>query len=63
MHRFVIVATFKAIAFVDLPNANLGFEVGYACGVGKAIGVYRFKDAEQPPLRSRPSGSDAAGWR
>lgn len=44
----------KVIAFVDLPNANVGFEIGYACGMGKPIGVYRFKDSEHPWLKQHP---------
>ena len=44
----------KFIAFVDLPNANVGFEIGYACGRGIPIGVYRFKEAEHPWLQEHP---------
>jgi hypothetical protein len=44
----------KFIAFVDLPNANVGFEIGYACGMGKPVGVYRFKDLEHAWLKQHP---------
>ncbi len=29
----------RLLAFVDLPNANVGFEVGYGLGLGKAVGL------------------------
>ncbi|HXU82058.1 MAG TPA: hypothetical protein VN914_11715, partial [Polyangia bacterium] len=46
----------RLMAFIDLPNANVGFEIGYAFGKEKAVAVYRFlarKHAwhEAPPLR------------
>lgn len=44
----------KFIAFVDLPNANVGFEIGYACGKGKEVGVYRYKDSEHHWLKQHP---------
>lgn len=44
----------KFIAFVDLPNANVGFEIGYACGLGKPVGVYRYKDSEHTWLKQHP---------
>ena len=44
------------LAFIDLPNANVGFEIGYAFGCNKPVAVYRFRSSEhlwlkQPPLR------------
>lgn len=46
----------KVLAFIDLPNANVGFEIGYALGCGKPVAIYRFKPTEhawlqEPPLR------------
>ncbi|MBX3669702.1 MAG: tetratricopeptide repeat protein [Rhodocyclaceae bacterium] len=46
----------RVLAFIDLPNANVGFEIGYAIGCGKEVAVYRYKPAEHPwhteaPLR------------
>lgn len=46
----------KFLAFIDLPNANVGFEIGYAFGREKPVAVYRFRSSEhqwlkQPPLR------------
>src|SRR5262245_12655838 len=29
----------RLLAFVDLPNANVGFEVGYGLGLGKGVGL------------------------
>lgn len=43
------------LAFVDLPNANVGFEIGYALGLGKAVALARVAGAlpawlTEPPL-------------
>jgi tetratricopeptide (TPR) repeat protein len=43
----------RLLAFVDLPNANVGFEVGYGLGLGKAVAMARVKDA-LPPWLSQP---------
>jgi hypothetical protein len=50
-----IVECDRLLAFVDLPNANVGFEVGYGLGLGKAVALARVKDGlahwlSQPPL-------------
>lgn len=46
----------KFLAYIDLPNANVGFEIGFAFGKGKPVGIYRFEAVEhewlkEPPLR------------
>src|ERR1700722_20791872 len=46
----------RFLAFIDLANANVGFEIGYAFGCQKPVAVYRFRPFEhkwltQPPLR------------
>ena len=33
----------RAVVVVDLPNANVGFELGYALGKGKTVALCRFK--------------------
>lgn len=53
-----IDATDKFIAFVDLPNANVGFEIGYACGVGKPVGVYRLAASPAWTLPAPGDGTD-----
>lgn len=45
----------RLIAFLDSPNANVGFEIGYALGMGKEVALARVKDelpkwADEPPL-------------
>src|SRR5262245_5866401 len=44
----------RVLAFVDLPNANVGFEIGYALGRGKNVAVYRFKSHEHPWQKAPP---------
>ena len=41
------------LAFVDLPNANVGFEIGYALGLGKAVALARVA-ARLPPWLAEP---------
>jgi tetratricopeptide (TPR) repeat protein len=45
----------RLLAFVDLPNANVGFEVGYGLGLGKAVALARVQPTlpawlGQPPF-------------
>ena len=45
----------RFLAFLDLPNANVGFEVGYALGLGKEVALARVADelpawTREPPL-------------
>jgi tetratricopeptide (TPR) repeat protein len=44
----------KFLAFIDLPNANVGFEIGYAFGREKPVAVYRFRSSEHPWLKQPP---------
>ena len=39
----------RLLAFVDLPNANVGFEVGYGLGLGKAVAAGS-RSAQPRPL-------------
>ncbi len=43
----------RLLAFVDLPNANVGFELGYAFGVGKPAALARVRPV-QPGWLSKP---------
>ena len=44
----------RLLAFVDLPNANVGFEVGYGLGLGKAVGLARTREILAPWLSDPP---------
>lgn len=44
----------RLVAFVDLPNANVGFEVGYALGLGKAVALARIEEGIPAWLRRPP---------
>ncbi len=44
----------RFLAFIDLPNANVGFEIGYAFGCGKPVAVYRFRSFEHNWLKQAP---------
>ena len=50
-----IHAAHRVVAYVDLPNANVGFEIGYALGQGKLVAIARCRDTkplwlDYPPL-------------
>ena len=38
----------RLMAFVDLPNANVGFEVGYGLGLGKPVALVASSRASRP---------------
>jgi tetratricopeptide (TPR) repeat protein len=44
----------RLLAFVDLPNANVGFEVGYGLGLGKMVALARLSPALAPWLSQPP---------
>jgi hypothetical protein len=44
----------RLLAFVDLPNANVGFEVGYGLGLGKMVALARLSPDLAPWLRQAP---------
>lgn len=44
----------RLLAFVDLPNANVGFEIGYALGKGKPIGLAISTEPRHAWLRRPP---------
>ena len=44
----------RLMAFVDLPNANVGFEVGYGLGLGKPVALARVKPSLAPWLSEPP---------
>lgn len=44
----------RFLAFADLPNANVGFEIGYALGRGKEVGVARVRANSHRWLKKPP---------
>jgi hypothetical protein len=44
----------RVIAFVDLPNANVGFEVGYALGQRKPVALASYKSTYPAWLQQSP---------
>ena len=44
----------RLLAFVDLPNANVGFEVGYGLGLRKMVALARLSPTLAPWLRQPP---------
>ncbi len=44
----------RLLAFVDLPNANVGFEVGYGLGLGKMVALARLSKTLAPWLSQPP---------
>jgi mitochondrial fission protein ELM1 len=49
-----IDVTDRFLAYIDLPNANVGFEIGYAFGKGKPVGIYRFSSIKHDWLEQQP---------
>ena len=52
-----IVRAHRVLALVDVPNANVAFEVGYALGLGRAVSLAHCSAAvprwlDEPPFKS-----------